>query len=311
MVCQDWPFPNRVAALNMNKIPAFSTSNWPLPAHGTRLQTPYFLLELLSEHPLSEGCYPLAFGYYPDAAGHEMQRREHTNHLLIYCVKGRGSLQSGSDRWPVGPGDLMLVPPDMPHAYQADADEPWSIYWVHYDGERAKSYSDFLGIERPVFNIGVLPSLIAEFEALLSLRHSGYALAPFVHGANILKSLLTGFAEALRRSAQGRGGLDIQALIGLMQRRLDEDLDLNDLAREAHLSKYHFIRRFRQLTGHTPVQHFIHLKMQHACELLDSSNDPLKRIAAQVGYEDPYYFSRIFKRVIGVSPKQYRNSGLT
>jgi len=65
-------------------------------------------------------------------------------------------------------------------------------------------------------------------------------------------------------------------------------------------------RRFKQLTGHTPIQHFIHLKMQHACRLLDTTHEPVKRIAAQVGYDDPHYFSRLFKRVLGVAPQQYR-----
>ena len=106
------------------------------------------------------------------------------------------------------------------------------------------------------------------------------------------------------------GGMDLTVLAGLMQRRLNGELDLEDLAKVAHLSKFHFIRRFRQLTGNTPIQYFIHLKMQHACRLLDSSEDPIKRIAAAVGYEDPYYFSRIFKRVIGVSPQHYRESRL-
>lgn len=293
----------------MVKDSEFSTSNWPLPINGTRFLTPQFLQDMLRTHPLSEDCHPLAFGYYPEAQGHQMRRRHHANYLLIYCVKGRGKLSISSGHRDVTAGDLIILPAGMPHAYSASADDPWSVYWVHFDGRLAQTYSDFLAIEQPIVSIGKLPSLIAEFESLLALRHSSYVLTPFVHGSNLLKSLLTGLAVNIARTRQG-GGMDLTVLAGLMQRRLSGELDLEDLAKVAHLSKFHFIRRFRQLTGNTPIQYFIHLKMQHACRLLDSSEDPIKRIAAAVGYEDPYYFSRIFKRVIGVSPQHYRESRL-
>lgn len=293
----------------MAKDSEFSTSNWPLPVNGTRFLIPQFLQDLLRKHPLSEDCHPLAFGYYPEAKGHQMRRRHHSNYLLIYCVKGCGKLSIVSEQHDVTAGDLIILPAGTPHAYGACTDEPWSIYWVHFDGRLAQAYSDFLAMEHPIACIGKLPGLIAEFESLLALRHSSYVLTPFVHGASLLKALLTGLTDNIARTRQG-GGMDLNVLAGLMRRRLSGELDLEDLAQVAHLSKFHFIRRFRQLTGNTPIQYFIHLKMQHACRLLDSSEDPIKRIAAEVGYEDPYYFSRIFKRVIGVSPQHYRESRL-
>lgn len=296
-------------SLEMAKDSEFSTSNWPLPVNGTRFLTPQFLQDMLRKHPLSEDCHPLAFGYYPEAQGHQMRRRQPPNYLLIYCVKGRGKLSIAGEQCEVAAGDLIILPAGVAHAYGANPDEPWSIYWVHFDGRLAQAYAEFLAIERPKISIGNLPNLIAEFESLLALRHSSYTLAPFVHGASLLKTLLTGLTDSIAHARQG-GGMDLTVLAGLMQRRLNGELDLEDLAKVAHLSKFHFIRRFRQLTGNTPIQYFIHLKMQHACRLLDSSEDPIKRIAAEVGYEDPYYFSRIFKRVIGVSPQHYRESRL-
>jgi AraC-like DNA-binding protein len=61
------------------------------------------------------------------------------------------------------------------------------------------------------------------------------------------------------------------------------------------------------LTGHSPIQHFLHLKIQHACLLLDTSENSIKQIAGEVGYNDAYYFSRLFKQVMGVSPSGYRS----
>ncbi|HET8705548.1 MAG TPA: helix-turn-helix transcriptional regulator, partial [Pseudomonadales bacterium] len=74
------------------------------------------------------------------------------------------------------------------------------------------------------------------------------------------------------------------------------------------LSKFHFSKKYKALTGHSPIQHFIHLKMEQACYLLDISDQAVSLISQQLGYDDPHYFSRLFKKVIGVNPSQYRDA---
>jgi len=98
----------------------------------------------------------------------------------------------------------------------------------------------------------------------------------------------------------------MEKLTAQMQKNLGGELDLDALASTANLSKFHFIRRFKEHTGHAPIQRFIQMKMQRACELLDSTDKAIKVIAGEVGYQDAFYFSRIFKRTIGVSPQKYR-----
>lgn len=282
------------------------TSGWPLPGDGTRVLVPPSLTKLLSEHPLSEDLYPLAAGFYPQAAGHHMRRRRHTNNLLAYCADGGGRLGTDQGEWTVGAGDLLVLPAGLAHWYEAAPARPWSLYWVHYEGRLSADYTRYIDAPQPSVAIGPQPRLIAGFETLFTLRTAGFAEREYVHAACQLKAMLTQVARLIA----GRGGrgtrIDLDQIQQLMHLRIDRDLDLDDLARVANLSKFHFIRKFKQLTGHAPIQHFIHLKMQHACQLLDTSQEPVKRIANRVGYEDPHYFSRLFKRVIGVSPQQYR-----
>jgi AraC-like DNA-binding protein len=292
----------------MSQDSSVSTSSWPLPGSGVRFLTPPFLLELLQAHPLSEDCHPLAFGFYPEASGHYMERPAPDNHLLLYCEQGSGEVLLGGQRWPVQAGDLILLPPGQSHSYGASSGQPWSIYWVHYAGRLAADFDRFLGMGQPVVPIGPQPRLVAEFDALLQLRQAGYSPQAFVHGACRLKALLTGLAGLVARGAARRGDMD--AVLELMQQRLDAELSLDYLAAAAGISRFHLVRKFRELTGHSPIQHFIHLKMQHACQVLDSGQEPVKAVAARLGYDDPYYFSRLFKRVIGLSPQQYRASRL-
>jgi AraC-like DNA-binding protein len=65
-------------------------------------------------------------------------------------------------------------------------------------------------------------------------------------------------------------------------------------------------KKYKALTGYSPIQHFIHMKMERACYLLDSGQQPVGEVAERLGYQDAQYFSRLFKKVVGLSPSDYR-----
>lgn len=287
------------------------TSQWPLPSKGIRFLTPHFLVTAMANGTLSKDLYPLAVGYYPQAQQHQMRRSIHANHLLIYCTEGKGSISTENERWQIKAGDIACLPKHTEHHYKADRADPWSIYWVHYDGELATHYNNQMNIYPAIINIGVQAKLIADFEALFALRNAGYAEQAFIHGACQLKQMLTNIAMLATVHRQGTGQrIDLDLIQELMHRNIDTSLDLASLAASAAMSKYHFSRKFKQLTGQSPIQHFIHLKMQHACQLLDATSLSVKQIAAELGYNDSYYFSRLFKQVIGLSPVNYKLSRL-
>ncbi|MEZ0121666.1 MAG: helix-turn-helix domain-containing protein [Candidatus Reddybacter sp.] len=285
------------------------TSNWPLPPEGLRLLSPKFLVDAMAADPLSRDLYPLASGFYPQARRHRMARQQNANYLLIYCTAGQGQLKAGDKQWAIKPGDIISLPEGLAHSYRADPKQPWTIYWAHYSGTLAREYSQRIGNGEPFAQIGLQPRLIADFEALFALRRAGYAADAYIHSACQLKQMLSFIAyTAQRHQAQHGQSIDLAQVEELMHLHLGGSLNLQALADDAKLSKYHFTRKFKQLTGHSPIQHFIHLKMQLACQLLDSTANSVKQIAVETGYKDAYYFSRLFKQVIGISPSEYRRS---
>ena len=156
---------------------------------------------------------------------------------------------------------------------------------------------------------GVSPVLLAAFNSLLAVRRTGYSTRAFINAANQLRHLLTQFAmETGRQQARHPGALDLEAIQAYMQDNIHSLLELDDLAAVAHLSRYHFSNRYKALTGYSPVKHFMHMKIEYACQLLDSTDLSVKAIAGQLGYGDPLYFSRLFSRTMGMSPSAYRNS---
>jgi len=98
----------------------------------------------------------------------------------------------------------------------------------------------------------------------------------------------------------------IEQSITYMLRHLDESLQVATLAAQANISASHFFALFKRQTGCAPIDCFIRLRMQHACRLLDETMLSVKEIAATLGYDDPFYFSRIFKSVSRVAPTEYR-----
>lgn len=288
-------------------------SSWPLPPESIRFVIPHRVISELAKHPLSSGLYPLGIGYYRQASGHQMERDSHDDNLLIYCLDGEGELEVEGQKHRVRPGDILLIPRGIQHAYKARPSNPWTIYWTHFHGHHAADFIQHIaarktGQNQLIIPIGIHSRLASDFEALLEARESTYNINAYICAANQLRQILTHIAllQPLARHKQSGEGLDIERIHSLMQARIHEQLDLDTLAETVNLSKYHFVKKYKEITGTTPINHFIQLKIERACHLLDTTNNHVNEIAFSVGYEDAYYFSRIFKKLMGVSPSQYR-----
>jgi AraC-like DNA-binding protein len=99
--------------------------------------------------------------------------------------------------------------------------------------------------------------------------------------------------------------------ISMMQDRLDKVITLQELSGYAGLSVSHFSAVFRDKTGYSPIEYFNHLKIQKACQYLMFSTATVKEISGRLGVEDQYYFSRMFSKLMGMSPSEYRNRNKT
>ncbi len=117
------------------------------------------------------------------------------------------------------------------------------------------------------------------------------------HPADSAPETPSSFTEADRK---------IRQTIIYMLEHLNQPLQVAKLASLANISPSHFFALFKQQTGCAPIDFFIRLRMQHACQLLDGTSLNVKEVAAVLGYEDPFYFSRTFKSVNRVAPSEYR-----
>jgi len=91
-----------------------------------------------------------------------------------------------------------------------------------------------------------------------------------------------------------------------MRENLASAVSLEDLAREAGVSRFHLLRLYKKLYGQTPLQRLTFLRMEEAKSLLKGRNEAIPTIAARCGYENPSHFATAFRRVVGVTPSSYR-----
>jgi transcriptional regulator GlxA family with amidase domain len=92
-----------------------------------------------------------------------------------------------------------------------------------------------------------------------------------------------------------------------IKQQIDHYLPVAEIAAQSNYSPSHFFKLFRQETGCTPIGYLTRLRMNCACQLLDTTALSVKQVAAKLGFDDPGYFSRVFKLVIGQAPRMYRN----
>jgi AraC-like DNA-binding protein len=98
----------------------------------------------------------------------------------------------------------------------------------------------------------------------------------------------------------------VRQSIVYMRQRLNRPLQVAVLAASVNISQSHYFAIFKRFTGSTPIDYFIQLRMQQACQLLKTTSASVKEVAGSLGYDDPFYFSRVFRSVHGVAPSEYR-----
>jgi len=258
--------------------------------------------------------YITYIGYFPRAVGHYRERRKGCeDNILFYCLKGKGHFVIGEDRCEVRANEFMLLPAtDQYIRYQADKDDPWTIYWVHFSGDNIHAFNQSLNqqsLKKPI-PIPFSDNTIALWGNLYQTLEMGYSIENLCSASFCLYHFLAIFLFPQRHIIPDKEedvDMITQSIIH-MRDNLSKKLTVEDMAAQHMLSVSHFSSVFRKKTGMPPIDYFIHLRMQNACQQLYASKAKIKVIASELGYDDPYYFSRIFKKYVGVSPEEYRIS---
>lgn len=254
--------------------------------------------------------YITQIGYFPKAANHYRERKNGCQeNILIYCTQGSGHCILDNKQHEVHANQFILIPAtDKYICYWADEQTPWTIYWLHYSSSQISTINRTLNIDvsKPPVPIPLNENAITIWQNIYRTLEMGYSHENLISASFSFHYLLATFLFPGRHTNNNDEGDIITRTIEEMRQSVHSKLTVEEMAAKHRLSVSHFSSLFRKSTGMPPMDYFIHLKMQKACQLLYFGSNHVKGIAMELGYDNPYYFSRLFKKYIGTSPKDYR-----
>jgi AraC family transcriptional regulator of arabinose operon len=271
------------------------------------------LLHEAITHPLCQDLYITDIGFYPVAQAHKRTRQAGSaQYILLYCVQGSGWYRlSNAEKCTLQTNQWVILPAHVPHKYAADEAIPWTIYWLHFTGARAADLYAYLLENAPISPNTILPTdeRFQLFESIFAQLTLSATLAGVVQAsarlAHFLLTLLPAVNQPMRPSA---AAVSIAQSIQFMREHLASTFTVAELAIQAGLSVSHYSALFRAQVGRSPIVFFTFLKVQEACQLLTHSKLRIKEVANQLGFSDMYYFSRVFTKLMGLSPRQFRQA---
>ena len=240
---------------------------------------------------------PADYGWGPGVRDH---------YLLHYVVSGKGHYESDGRTFVLQPGDAFLALPDTPIYYRADHEQPWEYCWVGFSGAMAPlllaqtPFSHRTPVLHPASGERLRQALLDIYEA----RGTDYPSA--VRMAGYLQAMLGLLME--NNVKRGEEALADYARQGatFLQQNYSRAISVEDAARQAGVSRSYLYRAFRAEFDCSPSVYLTRYRIQRACQLLSHSTLAVGAVAASVGFEDPFYFSRAFRREKGVTPTEYR-----
>jgi AraC-like DNA-binding protein len=254
--------------------------------------------------------YVTDIGYYPKAKFHYRERFHGAEqHILIYCHEGKGKVKIRKTEYKIEAGDFITIPIKMAHTYAADEKDPWTIFWIHFKGTVSNQIVS--NIEKKIGLKGFIlnnEKSIELFNEIYTQLERGYSSDNLMYANMCLWHFLTTFLFNDKYDTSGKlsNKDSIDLVIDYLSNHINKVLSLEEMAKEVNLSPSHFSYLFKKKTGFSPIEYFNHLKVQKACQYLLFTKLRIKEISQELGIEDPYYFSRMFTKVMGLAPNDYR-----
>jgi AraC-like DNA-binding protein len=269
-----------------------------------------------SVHPnprSGEGLTVLFAGHSQTEPGHRMGPQVLDYYLMHTVMEGSGTFRCRDRMYELEPGDSFFILPGELHTYQADDADPWRYRWIAFRGTQAERWLQTAGIspERPiVFGGDEVPAKAAQ--AIERRFRSGDWTSDW-EAEGWLRLAFASWARTNRPDgppAQSRAGIaasQADRAARWLEAQLTQSVSIADMAKELGYHRTHLSKLFRKDRGMSPVRYLQKIRMERAKLLL---HEPLtvEQVAASVGYADPLYFSKAFKKWVGCTPTDYRKT---
>lgn len=233
------------------------------------------------------------------------------DHFLIhYIVKGEGRFQVGERSYFLEAGQGFLICPGIVTYYQADINDPWSYSWVGFNGLKAGEYLRKAGItnENPVFRYDrddfIKNCLYRMTEAGMETEAKEMRLLGLLY---MFLSKLIENADK-KRSGAGENGCEkyVRKAVEYIGKNYSRRISIAEIAGYVGLDRSYFYTLAKKYLGISPMEYLTKYRMDRACELLKIDGLTVGDVSRSVGYDDQLQFSKVFKKIRGLSPREFR-----
>ena len=262
----------------------------------------------LSDHNFND-LYLCLCGYSKCEPLHSFGPAVRPNYILHYILEGKGRYHAGDVQYALQAGQGFLIEPNVQTFYQADEKEPWTYLWIGFHGDKAGEYLRSIGLSSG--HLTYRSSHSSELKQIVFNMLKNNTSSPT--DQFFMQSLLYSFFAVLARdisafptSRTDGDNLYIRRALEYIHNNYSNTIRVSDIAAYVCIDRSYLSGIFKNTLKISPQEYLLTLRMDHAAGLLKNTQDKISSIAADVGYEDPLTFTKMFKKYKGMSPSEWR-----
>ena len=267
-----------------------------------------------NENFIDLGMYQ--YGYEQCEPGHSFGPATRNHYLFHYIISGTGTLMADiakgeTQSYSIKSGQGFLIFPGQITTYIADQNLPWEYVWIEFDGLRVKEAIDLteLSVNSPVYHShskDLREQLMNEM--LYIVHHAKESPFHLIGHLYLFLDYLTQSAKSTKLVQSSKmSDYYIKEAINYIEQNFQNNITIEDIAAVCGINRSYFGKIFRNSIGRSPQEFLMNYRMVKATELLKLTSLSIAEIGSAVGYENQLHFSRAFKTIYGVSPREWRN----
>ncbi|WP_033565348.1 helix-turn-helix transcriptional regulator [Sphingobacterium sp. SYP-B4668] len=256
------------------------------------------------------------YTHYPDVDQHPADHvfswnngRILDGYYIVFITAGRGVFESANTSPQVmEPGMCFLLFPGIWHRYKPDPAFGWEEYWVGFNGNYPQHImSRLFNPESPFIKTGLSKDVMGALTQLLgAVSQAQIGYQQVISGTTLQIIGLLNRINLTEKTDSDPETIWVSKAIFKFQNELANPINMEDLVAEFPISYSKFRKSFKRLTGKSPNQYHLDLRLDKAQELLRTTRLSITEVGYQTGFDSPFYFSRLFKKKFGLSPKNLR-----
>ncbi|MGF7034766.1 AraC-like DNA-binding protein [Paenibacillus mucilaginosus] len=234
------------------------------------------------------------------------------HYKIFYIHSGRGTFRTAAAEYPRSAGDGFFLVPGELYDYEADADDPWTLSWVAFNGEAVPLYLEQAGLsyDSPLFTCPPDGPTRQSLQAMIEADRNPDSFSRPLRLTAALYTFLAALLDAIQAGPVDPNRSSIKSYyvaqaLDFIETNYSRSVSIEDMAHALGLSRKYIASLFKTAVGVPPQQYLCRYRMEKARELMQGSLS-IKEISYSVGYSDQLIFSRMFKKTFGYAPKEYR-----